>query len=264
MNILDKIVQQKKKEVAERKAILPLLALEQSIYFKTKCISFSKYIKRDDKHGIIAEFKKKSPSRPNINPYADPKSVSIGYMQSGASAISVLTDETFFGGSNKDLTTVRAYNYAPILRKDFIIDEYQIVEAKAIGADAILLISEILSDDEVKTLSKTANDLGLEVLLEMHSKSQIDKITQHIQVVGVNNRDLDTFVTNINSSLDLISSLPSQIVKISESGIHSAEQAAQLIKAGYHGLLIGELFMKNHSPAEACAAFINQLKQELA
>ena len=263
MNILNDIVARKLLEVNEKKEINPTIALEKSIYFNTPCISLSDYIKRSDKSGIIAEFKRKSPSKSNINLYADPKEVSIGYMQSGASAISVLTDEYFFGGSSKDLTTVRTYNYAPILRKDFIIDEYQILEAKSIGADAILLIAEILEKDQIKQLTKFAQSLGLEVLLELHSSGQIDKISSEINIVGVNNRNLDTFVTDIQFSLELIGQLPAEMVKISESGIQSAKEAAELKKAGYDGFLIGEQFMKNHSPAEACKDFIIDLKSRL-
>ncbi len=263
MNILNDIIAQKRIEVKDRKEVNPIISLERSIYFETPCISLSEYIKRSDKCGIIAEFKRKSPSKPNINLYADPKEVSIGYMQSGASAISVLTDELFFGGSSKDLTTVRTYNYAPILRKEFIIDEYQIIEAKSIGADAILLIAEILSKEQINELAKFAQTLGLEVLLELHSKNQLDKITSKINIVGVNNRNLDTFETDIQFSLDLLDQLPKEKVLISESGIKSATEAAQLKKAGYDGFLIGEQFMKNHSPAEACKDFVIDLKSQL-
>jgi indole-3-glycerol phosphate synthase len=264
LNILDTIIARKQIEVNEKKALSPTLALEKSLYFKTPCVSFSEYIKRPDKLGIVAEFKRKSPSKPSINLYADSKEVSIGYMQSGASAISVLTDESFFGGSNEDLITVRRYNYAPILRKDFIIDEYQIVEAKSIGADAILLIAEILTINQIIQFTKIAQSLGLEVLLELHSKSQIDKIIPEINVLGINNRNLTSFVTDIQFSIDLIDLLPKEMVKISESGIKSAKEAAYLKKAGYDGFLIGEQFMKNHSPAEACKDFILDLNAYLS
>jgi len=154
MNILDKIVAQKKTEITEQKSKYPVALLEQSIYMQSPTISLVEYIRRPDKSGIIAEFKRKSPSKPSINLYAEVEEVTMGYMQSGASALSVLTDNHFFGGSNKDLSTARKFNYCPILRKDFVIDEYQILEARSIGADAILLIAEILGPDDVERLSK--------------------------------------------------------------------------------------------------------------
>ena len=261
MNILEKIVAQKKEQVVNGKALVPIKKLEDSLYYDTPSISLSNYIKRSDKDGIIAEFKRRSPSKPAINLYADPKPVSIGYMQAGASALSVLTDGPNFGGSHEDLVIARSYNYSPILRKDFIIDEYQIIEAKSIGADAILLIAEILDKEQVNNLSSFAHSIGMEVLLELHSEKEIDKIGSHIDVIGVNNRDLKTFKTDINHSLDMVNALPKEITKISESGIKTPEQAFSLHQAGFNGFLIGELFMKHHSPQQACSDFIQSLKR---
>lgn len=261
MNILDKIVEQKRAEILKNRALVPIKKLEDSLYFSTESVSLSAYIKRPDKDGVIAEFKRRSPSRPSINLYAEPKAVSIGYMQAGASAISVLTDEINFGGSQKDLIEIRSYNYSPILRKDFIIDEYQIIEAKSIGADAILLIAEVLDKSTVEQLSSFAHTIGLEVLLELHSKSQIHKIGSNIDIVGINNRDLKTFNTDIQHSLDIIDDLPHEITKISESGISTPDQAFTLHQAGFDGFLIGELFMKHHAPQQACAEFIQSLKR---
>jgi indole-3-glycerol phosphate synthase len=226
-------------------------------------VSLAKYLKRTDKLGVIAEFKRKSPSKGDIHPYAEVEPISIGYMQAGASALSVLTDTTFFGGKNEDLSTARQYNFCPILRKDFTIDEYQIIEARSIGADAILLISEILRKEEVARLSKFAHSLGLEVLLEMHSADQMDKIGPNIDVVGVNNRNLEDFSVSLDTALDMVSKLPQDLVRISESGIKTAEEGATLMKAGYHGLLIGGLFMNAPHPEKACANFIREVKKQL-
>src|SRR5688572_19192414 len=173
MNILDQIIEYKRKEVSERKELYPVKFLEQSIYFGTQPVSLKKYIQREDKSGIIAEIKRKSPSKGVINPHVSVERTSIGYMQAGASALSVLTDKQFFGGSNEDLTIARKYNFCPILRKDFTIDEYQIVEAKSIGADAILLIAAVLSSDQINKLTGFAHSLGLEVLLEVHDEEEL-------------------------------------------------------------------------------------------
>src|SRR6187549_2619245 len=165
MNILDQIIEHKRKEVEERKSLYPAKLLEKSIYFGTQPVSMKKYIQRKDLTGIIAEFKRKSPSKGIINAHASVERTSIGYMQAGASALSVLTDKNFFGGSNEDLTIARKFNFCPIIRKDFTIDEYQIVEAKSIGADAILLIAAVLEPEDSKKLTAVAHALGLEVLL---------------------------------------------------------------------------------------------------
>jgi indole-3-glycerol phosphate synthase len=259
MDILSKIVEQKKKEISERKELYPVKLLESSPYFDSPTLSMSTYIKRDDKSGIIAEFKKKSPSKPSINLFADVKEVTLGYMQAGASALSVLTDEVFFGGKSEDLATARLYNFCPIIRKDFIIDEYQIIEARSIGSDAILLITEILTKEEVHRLASFANSLGLEVLLELHSEEQLDKYSPCCQLIGVNNRNLKTFVTSLDFSRDLISKLPTEAVKISESGITSPKEANELRAIGYDGFLIGEQFMKSHNPGLAASTFIEGL-----
>lgn len=262
MHILDKIVAHKKKEVEKNKELYPIRLLEQSIYYKSKTVSLSEYILREDKSGIIAEFKKRSPSKPEINLYADVESVTLGYMQAGASALSVLTDNHFFGGSNKDLNTARTYNFCPILRKDFIIDPYQITEARSIGADAILLIAEILTKQEVELLAQYARDLNLEVLMELHSEEQLDKISDHVDLIGVNNRDLKNFVTDIDFSVRLYDQLPDDKVKISESGIKSVDDIIKLKSVGYNGFLIGEQFMLHADPGKACKSLIDSLKTE--
>jgi indole-3-glycerol phosphate synthase len=262
MNILEKIVATKKEEVSRNKELYPIKLLEQSIYFESPTISMSSYIIREDKSGIIAEFKKKSPSKPNINLYADVKDVTLGYMQAGASGLSVLTDTTYFGGSNKDLTTARKYNFCPILRKDFIIDEYQILEAKSIGADAILLICEILESNDVKTLSTFAKSLNLEVILELHSEVQLNKYHTSCDIIGVNNRNLENFITSLDFSKNLYDKLPKEAVKISESGLSKPSDVDELRSIGYQGFLISELFMKNHEPGKSALDFISSLKNK--
>lgn len=263
MNILEKITAHKLKEVAERQSLYPTALLERSVFFETPVVSLKKYLQRPDKVGVIAEFKRKSPSKGDINAYAEVEPISIGYMQAGASALSILTDTAFFGGKNADLSTAREFNFCPILRKDFIIDEYQIIEARSIGADAILLISEILSKAEVAQLSQFAHSLGLEVLLEMHSLDQMDKIGPHIDVVGVNNRNLGNFSVDLGTAMEMALKLPKDMVRISESGIKTPEEGAQLLQAGYHGLLIGGLFMSAPHPEKACAHFIREVKKQL-
>jgi len=260
MNILEKIIANKRKEVESRKALYPTQLLEKSIYFSTPAVSLKKYLLRPDKSGIIAEFKRRSPSKGNINPYASVEKVSIGYMQAGASALSVLTDEEFFGGKNRDLTEARKFNYCPILRKDFIIDEYQLIKAKSIGADAVLLIAECLDVKEISQLSRKAKELGLETLMEIHSASQLAKLTDNIDVVGVNNRDLKTFEVSIQHSIEISKSIPSGVIKISESGIKNANDIIELKSAGFQGFLIGESFMKTANPPAACAQFVQDIK----
>ncbi len=260
MDILEKIVAHKKKEVEKRKSIYPSKLLEQSIYFETPVVSLRKYLLRDDKSGIIAEFKKKSPSQGFINPYAKVEEVSIGYMQAGASALSVLTDEEFFGGKNTDLTEARKFNFCPILRKDFVVDEYQIIEAKSIGADAILLIAECLEKQQLKDFAGTAKQLGLEVLMEIHSGEQLSKLNPHVDAVGVNNRNLKTFEVTIETSLHLINGIPDSVVKVSESGLKRADSVLRLKEAGFQGFLVGTHFMQTDNPAKACSQFIREIE----
>jgi indole-3-glycerol phosphate synthase len=260
MDILEKIIAHKKTEVAERKSLYPAKLLEKSIYFNTPSVSFRKYILREDKNGIIAEFKKKSPSQGFINPYAKVEKVSIGYMQAGASALSILTDNHFFGGKNEDLTEARKFNFCPILRKDFVIDEYQLIEAKSIGADVVLLIAECLEKKQLKQLAETAKNLGLEVLMEVHSAEQLNKLNPFIDAVGVNNRNLKNFEVSIETSLRLIDGIPDSMVKISESGLSKADSVHRLKQAGYQGFLVGTHFMHTPNPAQACANFIKEIE----
>jgi len=259
MDILKKIIEHKKPLVKEQKEIIPIKLLEKSIYFNTPVASMKEYLNRENASGIIAEFKRKSPSKGDINKYACVEDVTLGYMQAGASALSVLTDSNFFGGKNEDLTIARKYNFCPILRKDFIFDEYQIYEAKSIGADVILLIAEVLSENKIKELSAVAKSLGLEVLMEIHSKDQLDKLNDNIDIIGVNNRNLKSFEVSIENSKELANFLPKDILKISESGINSPKDILELRDYGYIGFLIGERFMKTPRPQQACKTFIKLL-----
>lgn len=262
MDILNKIVIHKMKEVAERKGLFPVKLMEQRIYFTTPTVSLKKYIVKEDKSGIIAEIKRKSPSKGDINPHVSVERTSIGYMQAGASALSVLTDSTFFGGSNEDLVEARKYNFCPILRKDFIIDEYQILEAKSIGADAILLIAAMLEPGKLRSLAAFARSLQLEVLLEVHDEQELNSSIDSIpDVVGVNNRNLKSFEVDLGLSKKLVDLIPDGIVKISESGIDSPNTAASLRSSGFDGFLIGETFMRTSRPEKAALEFIRELRK---
>lgn len=261
MNILDEIIAQKHKEVAERKALYPEKLLEKSLYFETACLSMERYLLRPDKSGIIAEIKRKSPSKGDINPYVSVERTSIGYMQAGASALSILTDLTFFGGKNEDLITARKYNYCPILRKDFTVDEYQILEAKSIGADAILLIAAALPAKRINELASFARSLGLEVILEVHNLEELQETyCPEVNVVGVNNRNLKTFKTDVGLSFELAQHIPAGVTKISESGLSQPKTLMELKEAGYNGFLIGETFMTSSRPEQAAARFIKEFK----
>jgi indole-3-glycerol phosphate synthase len=261
MSILQEIVKHKKAEVAERISLYPIKLLEQSIYFGGKTVSLKKYVLREDKSGIIAEFKRQSPSKGVINPYAAVERTSIGYMQAGASALSILTDRKFFGGKNEDLTVARKFNYCPILRKDFVIEEYQIVEAKAIGADAILLIAAILEPARLKELAAFAKTLDLEVLMEVHNLEELQQnLHPGVDLIGVNNRNLNTFVTDVAVSKELAQHIPQEFIKISESGISNPATVIELRDHGYNGFLIGESFMQHSRPEQAAARFVHDME----
>lgn len=261
MNILDEIIAHKRKEVDERKSLYPVKLLEKSIYFPSQPVSLRRYIQRPDLSGVIAEIKRKSPSKGVLNKNVSIERTSIGYMQAGASALSILTDNKFFGGSNDDLTTARKFNFCPILRKDFTIDEYQIVEAKSIGADAILLIAAALDVKTAEQLAKFAHSLGLEVLLEVHDEEELKRTTEvEADLIGVNNRSLKTFEVSVDVSKQLVPMIPKDKVKVSESGLSDAKVIKELREYGYEGFLIGETFMKHGRPEEAAMEFIGQLR----
>lgn len=258
MNILDKITNNTRIVVNERKQLLPISALEESMYMTRDVFSLkSNLVNRT--FGIISEFKKQSPSKGVIHKNADVEAIVSKYANAGVAGCSVLTDEKFFGGSNGDLVHARQKVDVPILRKDFIIDEYQLYEAKAMGADVILLIAECLEKSEVAQLAQKAKSLGLEVLMEIHSEKQLEKLHECIDIIGVNNRDLETFNVSIQTSLDLFDKIPDDFVKISESGISNARSVVRLIEAGFQGFLIGENFMKTEDPGMACKYFIEEI-----
>ena len=262
MDILEKIIAHKQQEVAEKKGLFPPKLLEQSTYFEGKPVSLKKYLLREDKTGIIAEFKRKSPSKGVINAHAPVERTTIGYMQAGASALSVLTDKEFFGGDTKDMMTARKFNFCPVLRKDFVIDEYQIVEAKSIGADAILLIAAALEPARLKELAAFARGLDLEVLMEVHNQEELENnLNEHLDVVGVNNRNLKTFEVSVETSKILAELIPNDFVKISESGISDPTTIVELKQHGFQGFLIGETFMRSGRPELAAADFIDKVRR---
>ncbi len=258
-NILEKIVKFKRKEVIYQAQNKSLAELEKSDYFDKPCISTKKFILDPYKKGIIAEFKRRSPSKGIINDKSKVAEVVQAYEKFGASCISILTDEEFFGGSISDLQTTKEIVNIPVLRKEFIVNEYQIYQTKAIGADLILLIAEVLTQKEIKQFARTAKKIGLEVLLELHSKDQLDKICEEVDIVGINNRDLKTFQVDLDQSIRISKKIPDQFVKIAESGISSTEDLIKLKTAGFDGFLIGENFMKEVSPAEAFENFTKQM-----
>jgi len=260
MNILDEIIAHKKKEVAEAKRTLPVHALEKSDLFASPTFSLREFVQRPDKTGIIAEFKRKSPSKGMINANASVESTTKGYVAAGASALSVLSDEKFFGGSNNDVKAARRFNQCPILRKEFMVDEYQFIEAKSIGADAILLIAAVLDPKQVKEFTRLAHSLKLEVLLEVHNQEELrNNIDSGADLIGVNNRDLKTFEVSLDTSKRLSEFIPSGTARVAESGITTPEDIIELRKFGYEGFLIGENFMKHEKPEEAARDFTRRL-----
>lgn len=261
MNILDTIIEHKKKEVAAAKQKISEEALQQSHFYNRPTFSLRQFLLDETKTGIIAEFKRRSPSKGVINGTANVVAVTTAYTAHGASCLSVLTDEHFFGGTAADLHKARGNNI-PILRKDFIVEEYQITEARAMGADVILLIAACLSPERVKALAAFAKSLQLEVLLEIHTEDELQHICDDTEIVGINNRDLKTFTVDINRSIELGKKIPADKIKIAESGIDNIDTICTFKKAGFKGFLIGENFMKQADPTIAFAAFVQQLKQK--
>lgn len=259
MNILDKIIAHKRKEVEQAKKDVPVEILESQAFFERPVFSLVESLKKNGSSGIIAEFKRQSPSKGVINAGANVELVTRAYTRHGAAGLSVLTDSTFFGGSKADLEKARLNNI-PILRKDFIVDEYQLIEARAMGADVILLIAANLAPAEVKQLASFAKRLDLEVLLEIHNEEELGHICDECDIVGVNNRDLKTFTVDVNRSLELAEKIPDSKIKISESGITDTGTIDTLRSAGFRGFLIGESFMKQENPAIAFASFVKHLK----
>ena len=261
MNILSQIIETKKAEVAAKKITISVSYLEQAPLFGKKILSVTDFFNDPGRTGIIAEFKRKSPSKGIINDIAKVEEVTEAYALHGASAVSILTDENYFGGSLDDLRNASDIN-VPRLRKDFVVDEYQVIESKAAGADIILLIAACLTIDEVRMLSKFAKKFGLNVLLEVHDENEIGYITEDIDLVGVNNRNLKTFTVDINTSLALSEKIPDGVLKVSESGIDDPADISMLRNAGFEGFLIGEKFMKSADPGNAFREFAKALKPQ--
>jgi indole-3-glycerol phosphate synthase len=261
MTILDQIIAVKKMEVEERKSFCPDSVLEKSIFFHEQPRSLKSHLLREGSFGIIAEFKRKSPSAGIINESSIAGEVCAEYSEAGSSAVSVLTDHEFFGGSSDDLSEVRKKVVCPVLRKDFIIDEYQIIEAKAIGADAVLLIAEIHTSEKLSELYHFACSLGLEVLVEVHDEKNISRIPEEAQIVGINSRNLASFSVDLDHLSTLIQRLPENAVKVAESGIKSVSDYLKLKDTGFNAFLIGESFMRTASPGSACKEFINALRE---
>jgi len=260
MDILDKIVNDKKVEVALRKELIPVKQLENSVLFEGATVSLTSVL-QNSATGIIAEHKRRSPSKAVINQSSSVWDVAKGYETAGACGMSVLTDGKYFGGSLDDLLTARASCTLPLLRKEFIIDEYQLLEAKAYGADVCLLIAACLTRKEIKQLSEFAKSLQLDVLLEVHNQEELEKsLMPSLDMLGVNNRNLKTFEVSLETSKQLSTQIPNDFVKVSESGISSIEAIKELKPYGYQGFLIGENFMKTDNPAQSAVDFIQELK----
>ncbi len=262
-DVLDEIVAWKRKEVAQQKYDLPAKEL-YAIVERIMNDGFVRHSMHDalaeSPYGIIAEFKRKSPSKGWIKEEGRPDVIPASYAQNGASALSILTDEKYFGGSLDFIKKARPTVQIPILRKDFIIDEYQLFQARRIEADAVLLIAADLSINEVKSLAYTAHQLGLEVLLEMHSEEELDYAELDVDMLGINNRNLGTFHTDVQNSFNLANRLQKDKLKVSESGISNPETIKHLRKAGFQGFLMGEHFMKAANPGMALKEFIEELK----
>lgn len=264
MNILEKIIREKVPEIKNNKSAVPEAKLELSPFYSKKTISLKNSLLKNEGLGIIAEFKRASPSKGLLHPNANPVEIAKAYQANGASGISVLTEKNFFKGSVHDFQQVReSVESLPLLRKDFIIDEYQIAEAKALGADVILIIAACLSAGRVKELSKFAKELQLEVLLEIHDEQELGHLCEYVDIAGVNNRNLKTFEVSIQNSIRLSSKIPDDFLKISESGISDIASINELKKYGFKGFLIGELFMKDKHPDKAFASFVNEMKYSI-
>jgi len=262
-DILEEIVAHKRIEVAEQKEQMPPRKLyaevERMMAEGVTKRSLSQSLAQDD-FGIIAEFKRRSPSKGWIKEDGKPEVIPPSYEKAGAAALSILTDEKYFGGCMDFVREARPFVNLPILRKDFIIDEYQLFQARHIGADAVLLIAADLSNQEVRSLTDIAHELQLEVLLELHAEHELDYADISVDAIGVNNRNLGTFVTDVQNSFRLAVRLPQDRVLVSESGISNPDTIKLLREAGYRGFLIGETFMKTDNPGEALQLFISALR----
>jgi indole-3-glycerol phosphate synthase len=262
MNILDTIKAHKLKEVAALKSNTTVAELEKFPLFNSATHSLKKAVLSSVTGGIISEFKRKSPAKGNINLEANVLEITQGYANAGVSGLSVLTDELFFGAQFDDFRVARKNNTIPILRKDFIVDEYQIFESKAMGADVILLIAKILTKNQLQVYSTLAHELGLEVFLETHTETEVlDNLDLPFDLIGINNRNLNSFEVSVENSIKLAELLPKSCVKIAESGIQDFETIQLLKTYGFNGFLIGEYFMKEENPVAKCYELIQKMKK---
>lgn len=260
MTILEKIINSKIEEVKVLKNQYSIKDFEKRSLFQRKTESLKIRLELSH-HGIIAEHKRKSPSKSVINNDIKLEEVILGYDTANVSGISVLTDKKYFGGNTNDLLKARELTKIPIIRKEFIIDEFQILEAKACGADVILLIAACLDEKQIKNLSEFAKSLNLEVLIEIHNNQELEKcLLNSIDIIGVNNRNLKTFEVDIENSINLSEIIPENFVKISESGISSAKEISILRKHGFKGFLIGETFMRKKDPGKEVLKMINEIR----
>ena len=258
--MLDEIVANRKRQVAINRGLVPIKFLESSIYFTSKCISLKENLLLSDNAGIISEFKRKSPSKGIIKEQANVKDITTGYVEAGATALSILTEPDFFMGGDNDFLIARAANNCTLLRKDFIVEEYQIIETKSLGADVVLLIAACLEKQELKTLYQLAKSLGMEVLFEVHSLEELDKIPNDDLILGVNNRNLKTMEVNLDTSFIIADKYANHFTLISESGLSTAKEIIELKKVGFKGFLIGESLMRTSNPAETLSKLIAEMK----
>ncbi|KPH13014.1 indole-3-glycerol phosphate synthase TrpC [Chryseobacterium sp. ERMR1:04] len=257
MTILDTIIERKKEEIKVSKSKVSIGELKDSPFFGRKGFSLKESVQ--NKSGIIAEFKRQSPSKGIINDQVSPLEVTSAYEKFGASGISILTDKDFFGGSFEDILQVRNHINIPILRKDFMVDEYQFYEAKSMGADVILLIASCLSTNQVQEFTALSHELGLEVLLEIHTEEELNHFNSKIDLVGINNRNLKNFKVDLQHSVNLKNLLPKDVLSVAESGIYNLEDFNYLKEKGFDGFLMGEYFMKNKNPANTFEEFISNV-----
>lgn len=261
MNILDRIAAVKQREVDAMKRVVPEKTLKVEAFSVLRSVLSMSAALRDNNPGIIAEHKRRSPSKGEISPMSEVAAIAESYFRNGAAAMSVLTDTPYFGGSLADLAVAREVApRLPLLRKEFIVDEYQIYQARIMGADAVLLIASLLDADTLRRFNDSAHSLGLETLVEVHDAKEIQKVPEDADMVGVNNRDLTSFSTDIENSARLIDMLPDGIVKVAESGIRNAGDIARLQRVGFDGFLIGEALMSQPDPGTALKRLIEEVK----
>ncbi len=260
MNILETIKKAKIEEIKSLKSQYSISDFEKSIYFGKSLNSMKTAIINSESGGIISEFKRKSPAKGNINLAADVIKTTTGYAKAGVAGISVLTDTTFFGAEKNDFELARLHNKTPLLRKDFIVDEFQILQSKAMGADVILLIAKILSKNEIVAFCKLAHELNMEVFFETQNEQEIlENLELEYDFIGINNRNLNSFEVSIENSIKLANLLPKESIKIAESGIDSLQSIQLLKQNGFDGFLIGEYFMKELLPELKCAELISKI-----